>query len=336
MEKEESKTFYKKYKFFADLQQAVYEGIEPNDFRKIMKLPLFPENIPYWEIHHYPNGFKTSSSDQAQWFNQSETEHHVYFTFRSLVPDEIHQTMLKALDFFDNNTGFTYYTVDNPNIVDKFYGKGILNQHVRVFILDDDKDNNIDTLKKLSPEIFNWITARNGIPANPKDFPQMLFIGGDKGPLNIKTNNVNSIVCLDSFSTRISGNNNELPTISGNLFMGYSSSLFQMYASVIGKNLVIGMDSAVESDVIQDSVAIGNKVIAERHSILMRGCFVSGPRDVKSYTVIPAFQKIVLPEFGLYNMFSKINSEVNYSRFNHIAEMYKKSYEEEGYLPGFT
>lgn len=280
------------YHFFNVLENAVYDGTTADQFRQAYKLPqikymkktryvnsqgfdsFINEDaiIPYWEIHHYKDGFtKEDDSGILDYFDKDGQELHFYFTFKRLIPDYFYNTLqdwveakkirgLKENIYRDENGGLVIGLTDNK--IDKNYGSSSQQgKGIQVHVLDDDEDN-FNVLSDIMPGgMLSFLKDHNVSDFKPSDLPQMLFISGENHYLG-NTENVNSIVCLESnvSRTRESEEDTGLVKLKGNLFVKHDCPLM---VREIGKNTILG-----EGTRVHHSCVIGNNVVTGYRSLL--------------------------------------------------------------------
>lgn len=284
------------YHFFNVLENAVYNGTTADQFRQAYKLPQIKymnrtvayidssgfenivtqeETIPYWEIHHYKDGFTTDANGILDYFDKDGQELHFYFTFKRLIPDYFYNTLqdwveakkirgtLKENIYRDENGGLIIGLIDNK--IDKNYGSSSqTGKGIQVHVLDDIEDN-FNVLSDIMPGgMLPFLEASDGFNVKdfkPSDLPQMLFITGKNHYFAI-TENVNSIVCLESnvSRTRESEEDTGLVKLKGNLFIKKDCPLM---VRGVGKNTILG-----EGTRVHHSCVIGNNVVTGYRSLL--------------------------------------------------------------------
>jgi acetyltransferase-like isoleucine patch superfamily enzyme len=329
--------YNRKYKFFESLQEAVYDGLTPDEFRKNNTLTVLEDNIPYWEIHHYPK-FTTSSmlaSEHELWFSESDQERHLYFTFKKFISDSEHRDLLKAGHYLDQDKNLYYYEVGfGKQKINKHYKSGDpfkdaanLNEKIRIYILED-KDDNAETLQKLSPEIYKELIADEGANIIPSTLPQMLFVAG-KGAYRPVTPNTNTIVCIDTYTNVgiAAGEDSRTVTLSGNIFINQAVLLFPLANNkiTIGKNVVIMRSSYVLSSLVGDNVLVGEYARAEEDTKLGNGCFVNSNSTITRYQEILPAQQVSAKLPWIYDIFST-DGKFLYERFLDLVKAGKESY----------
>lgn len=314
------------YEFFNYLEDAVYEGLSADEFREKYDLPQikymkkdtiirdrdgFEKNIsheatiPYWEIHHYKSGFSDGdAATSGDYFNKEDQELHFYFTFKSLIPDYFYNTLqdwveakkirgpLKENIYRDENGGLIIGLTDNK--IDKKYGSSQTGMGIQVHVLDDIEDN-FNVLSDIMPGgMLSFLEASDGFNAKdfkPSDLPQMLFITG-KNHYFATTENVNSIVCLESSVSRTRENEEDtgLVKLKGNLFVKHDCPLM---VREIGKNTVLGEGTRVHySASIGDNVATGYRAILYKDCVIGDYSIVCDRVQIYQSQKIPAFQII--------------------------------------------
>ena len=252
------------YNFFNLLEDAVYDGLSADEFREKYDLPQIKyfkktaiiDNdgfehivndeaiIPYWEIHHYKNGFSDDAASiringtAGDRFNKNDQELHFYFTFKSLVPDFFYDSLpewIKVKGIRPTGSDTKVYKDENGGFVIGFGNNKInkdsptnqLNKGIQVHVLDDIEDN-FNVLSDIMPSgmLFFLEGEFKVNDFKPSNLPQMLFITG-KNHYFATTENVNSIVCLESSvsSTRLDENDTEMTKLKGNLFVKYDCPL---------------------------------------------------------------------------------------------------------------
>ena len=338
----------KNYEFFNHLEDAVYEGLSADEFREKYNLPsikyerktaiieadgfeqIINEDviIPYWEIHHYESGFSDGdAATSGDYFNKDDEELHFYFTFKSLIPDYFYTTipdwdkekknrMPSGKDIFrDENgglvIGFHNYKIDkNFNSANQFQkGKGI-----QVHVLDDIEDN-FNVLSDIMPGgmLFFLEGEFNVSDFKPSNLPQMLFITG-KNHYVATTENVNSIVCLESSvsRTRFNENDTDIVKLKGNLFVKHDCPLT---VKEIGKNTVIGEGTRVHSTaVIGDNVATGYRSLLYSdckigdHSIICDRVQIYRGQEIPAFQVITTRPASFLQKTGTFDLSNFLNS----------------------------
>ena len=332
-------TYYRKYKFFDSLQEAVYNGLTPDQFRKLRQLITLEDNVPYWEIHHYPKftASTVSGSAHEQWFSQDDEEHHLYFTFRKHLTPAFHQKEIEGVHYPHNGTDAYKFIGSRFNVavIDKDYGddqQSIPKQNTfsqfKIYILED-KDDNAETLQKLSPEIYKHLVGEDE-KANiiPSKLPQMLFVAG-KGAFRPVTPNANTIVCVDAHTNMgiAAGADDKNITLSGNIFINQAVMLFPLANNKIpiGKNVVIMRSSYILSSLVGDNVFIGEEVRAEEDTNLGSGCFLDSKTTITQYQDVLPAQQVSAKLPWVYNIFNPYG-KFNYETFLSLAEVSKKSY----------
>lgn len=320
----------KNYEFFNYLEDAVYEGLSADEFREKYNLPsikyerktaiieadgfeqIINEDviIPYWEIHHYKSGFSAFETNAGGYFNKDDQELHFYFTFKRLIPDSFYTTLPDwdkekknrmpsgNNDIFRDENGGLVIGLYNNKIDKKFgiSGQFQLGKAIQVHVLDDVEDNfnvlsdimpggMLDLLSYQSIEDFKVSDFR------PSHLPQMLFITGENHYF-ATTENVNSIVCLESSvsRTRFDENDTDIVKLKGNLFVKHDCPLT---VKEIGKNTVLGEGTRVHSTtIIGDNVATGYRSLLYSDCKIGDHSIICDKVQIHRGQEIPAFQVI--------------------------------------------
>ncbi len=314
------------YNFFNLLEDAVYEGLSASEFREKYDLPqikYFKKTaiidrdgfehivndeaiIPYWEIHHYKNGFSDDAASiringtAGDRFNKNDQELHFYFTFKSLVPDFFYDTLpefekgkgANVKVYKDENGGFIIGFGNNK--INKNLPSKQLNEGIQVMVLDDIEDN-FNVLSDVMPGgMLSFLGGSDGFNVKdfkPSDLPQMLFITGTNHYI-ATTENVNSIVCLESSVSRTHFDDSDtgIVKLKGNLFVKHDCPLS---VREIGKNTVLG-----EGTRVHYTASIGDNVATGYRALLFKDCEISDYSiicdRVQIYQAqkVPAFQII--------------------------------------------
>jgi carbonic anhydrase/acetyltransferase-like protein (isoleucine patch superfamily) len=168
---------------------------------------------------------------------------------------------------------------------------------IDIHILDDEQDN-FDFLKNLlPPEIWNCLSEhgkKTPITPKPSMLPQVMFLSN----LSIyatKTENVNSIVCLDRFTTL------RAPSIKGNIFLNDNSNVnisadmigpAQGVKSHLGEGSIFGISSEVNSVSFGSNTVICGKASLDFDTIVNDGCVIGNGVKISRGQTVMAGQKI--------------------------------------------
>jgi len=313
-----------KYKFFNELERAVYgfdlnakAGLptsNPNEFRESRDLPRPRMNeitdfIPYWEIHYFEEGFTTDEKNTSQWFSKTGIQDHFYFTLRSKIPvgyyDSLnittrsHITSVEPSYHRDNIKSFHVGT--NKCKINKNYTSDADDQPegFDIYILDDDQDN-FDFLKSIiSGDIWNCLSYKGKIlECKPSELPQMMFLSHGSTFI-AKTENVDSIVCLDRFTNLSTNEEGKMLILKGNTFLNQSALVLptrygNSVDSYLGKNTVFGCNCMIRSIYIEDHVVVSNEVDVDIETYLKRGCIITeGVKIIAHQEILPG-QKVTV------------------------------------------
>lgn len=309
-----------KFRFFDKLNEAVYNGKNVNHFRSDFNLPSIEYRrklgvnisnttyatklIPYWEIHYYTKGFNrfgdnTTAGNNAAgvstkpFFDDNEPVDHSYFTFRRFIPNDFKVTKGHSWDQIDlggNNCKIdSKFTGDRE---DQIYPA----ESIRII---EDNDNNFEYFETTMPsEVFRCFRVDEMPGVKPSDLPQILFLGANC-KFAAKSENVNSIVCLDNNSALYSPK--ALPTsetvlrLKGNVFVNDSAFIAINHPegkNYLGKNTIFGLDCYVSSSVIEDNVYIGSYCNLDVDTKIGFNSFIQDYVKISEDQSIPAYQNI--------------------------------------------
>ena len=321
-----------KYKFFRELERAVYgfdlnakAGLptsNPYEFRETWDLPRPSEKmielteeqdsigtwrkykkekikmIPYWEIHYFEEGFTTNTVDEKeadQWFSKTDIQDHFYFTLRSKITN---YDSLNITTRSNNHLKSFHAGKDSCKIKNDFTGQSKDQpEGFDIYILEDDQDN-FDFLKTIiSGDIWNCLSYKGEIlKCKPSELPQMLFL--TYGSTFIaKTENVESIVCMDRFTNLSTNELENILALKGNTFLNHSSIVSPTrYGndsdSYLGKNTVFGHSCMVRSVYVEDHVVVANEVDIDIETYLKSGCIITEGTKITAHQKILPGQKV--------------------------------------------
>src|ERR1700741_2070606 len=290
-----------KFKLFKNIEKHVYDGVTPKEFRKKMNLPILSYEktrevydtsdfgdtqsntvsekivVPYWEMHYFKYGFSSIWKDsEKDWMlTDKKDDCHLYFTFRSLLSDDFFKDCEIIL-------GEVYDTINHGSNgiqrIDGDYSKYMPNDFVGIrIVIIEDKNDNIDFLKLLVPNhVFNCFKN----PGNFKlsELPQVLFLS-ENSSFIIKTENIESLVCLDANTMLYSAEG--MLILKGNTFLNREAFVSPISAEVkhkeyyLGKNTVFGYQANILSDYIGDNVFVGDDVRSVPDSKINQGCIIT-------------------------------------------------------------
>lgn len=300
-----------KFKFFHMLEKAVYDGNSPHEFRVNYGLPIRREiektrsvHIKYWELHYYHDGF---DGPQTQWFDsRKDNEQHFYFTLRSLIDDK-HYKLLEEADLIFKSPTLNIEAIKDVGHsnckVDKYYTGKPNDQTaggIDVIILED-KHDNFKTLRDIAPwEIFDCLTKKSGsvLPDyKPSDLPQIMFFG-QSSTFIAKTDNVDSIVCLDKYTQLSTNEEGKILKIKGNLFLNEGAMVMPRRRRrdrddcFIGRNTVFGNETIVNAESVGNNVFTGNNVWIGNGVVVNDCCIVTESVKLNEFNKLLAGQTI--------------------------------------------
>ena len=314
-----------KYRFFKELERSVYNGSKASTFRSVFDLPrpsqVIPSFtsdpatrtvgksgqevfIPYWEIHYYKQGFTSLfKTDDDQWFSSAGDEQHFYFTLRSKITDEHYEKLKKSGIILKSpksteqlvSIGFSNCKI-NKNYTGKPKDQTVT---VSIYILEDENDNFDDFKLLITPEIWDCLTNKGeNIPKyKPSELPHMMFLSYSSN-FSAKTENVDSIVCMDRFTDLRSNEVDGVLKIKGNVYMNESSFVsLSRYGgktteTYLGKNTIFGIGSAIRSVHVGDYVVVAERVDVDVYTELKDGCLITeGAKITECQEILPG-QKV--------------------------------------------
>lgn len=304
-----------KYRFFKELERSVYNGLHKSasTFRSVYDLPrpsqasgsAFGEAfIPYWEIHYYKQGFTSLfKTDDDQWFSSAGDEQHFYFTLRSKITDEHYEKLKKSGIILRSpksteqlvSIGFSNCKI-NKNYTGKPKDQTVT---ISIYILEDEHDNFEHFKSLVTPEIWDCLTDKGkNIPKYKlSDLPQMLFVSYGS-IFTAKTENVDSIVCMDRFTVMNSNEVDGVLKIKGNVYMNESAFVtLSRYGGkstepYLGKNIIFGIGSSILSVHVGNHVVVANGVDVDVDTELKDGCVITEGTKITEYQNILPGQKV--------------------------------------------
>lgn len=292
------------------------------------------EPYPYWEIHYYHNGFINDGTGPAtnSWFDQrKDNEQHFYFTLRSLISDEHYGKLKKNGVIKPLVRGLVEVIKDvgaSSCKVDKYYD-GLLGSQtaggVDIVILEDEYDNFKKIQQHIPPEIWDCLTEKRKIPDyKPSDLPQMMFLAYGSTFI-AKTENVDSIVCLDRYTQLSTNEDGKILKIKGNLFLNEGAMIMPSKYSqqkdnpFVGSNTVFGDNCRVHAASIGNNVFIGNNVMIGSGAVISNGCIITEKVKVTNLQKILAGQ-IITARTPLFLNLLENDGDINLQYFYSLSE----------------
>jgi NDP-sugar pyrophosphorylase family protein len=339
-------TFVDHYRFNFSLFQLSSTNLDK------FGIAIFSEyHIPLWEIHYFDDGFTFFTIDKekdVRIINEdAKKQKHIYYTFKSLIPDLSSPIIINSDHISKAHKMFTLYngvktSKDFHKIDHKYGGVSQTSYGIDLYVINDDNAT-IDSFNKATEYLWKPDEAAQPIPDrvrkcfsdyqnNPinyklKDLPQVMFLSFGTKYNGIAIDPSETIIVLDQHS--VIGNDTE---IAGSISLHEDAMIYPLEgvskSISIGKNIVVGRKSTISSSHIGDGILIGNNVDTERGSRIGDGVFINDGVRLLREQEIPAGQTITATP-SLYLSGMRFSNYYDYESFIRASERKAKPEEVE-------
>lgn len=363
---------YSRYGFFKELDNLIVNRIRTtisqptfvDDYRFNFSLFQFSStnldkfgiaiseyHIPLWEIHYFDDGFTFFTIDKekdVRIINEdAKKQKHIYYTFKSLIPDLPSPIIINSDHISKAHKMFTLYngvkaSKDFHKIDHKYGGVSQTSYGIDLYVINDDNAT-IDSFNKATEYLWKPNEAAQPIPDrvrkcfsdyqnNPinyklKDLPQVMFLSFGTKYNGIAIDPSETIIVLDQHS--VIGNDTE---IAGSISLHEDAMIYPLEgvskSISIGKNIVVGRKSTISSSHIGDGILIGNNVDTERGSRIGDGVFINdGVRLLREQEILAGQTITATPSLYLSGM--RFSNYYDYESFIRASERKAKPEEVE-------